>query len=87
VIIPVTPIIVIITNGSSNNNSNNTGNTTSNASVATTNTSIYAYFPTTVSQAVMGGISVASYFKDAASMPLSSSLGMWGPLELVSFGG
>lgn len=34
----------------------------------------------------MGGISVASFFKDAASMPFSSSLALWGPLELIAFG-
>ena len=35
----------------------------------------------------MGAISIGSFIKDGASLPLSSSLGMWGPLELIAFGG
>jgi hypothetical protein len=46
-----------------------------------------AYFSTQIAQVVLGGVAVGSRFKDPSSSWSANTVGLWGPLEMISFGG
>jgi hypothetical protein len=46
----------------------------------------YIYFPTTITQTVLGGVSIGSYFVNPASLLHSNTLALWAPLEFIAIG-
>lgn len=47
----------------------------------------YLYFPVLITQTILGGVSIGSYFKDPTSLVFSNSLALWGPLEFIAYAG
>lgn len=52
-----------------------------------TNNKTSAYFTTQIAQVVLGGVAVGSKFKDPSSQWHTNTVGLWGPVEMLSFGG
>lgn len=49
-------------------------------------TQTQAYFTTQIAQVVLGGVAVGARFKDPSSLLNTNLIGLWAPLELLSFG-